>query len=82
MKLTGKFEFIGIQEIQGKKDTKKVYYNVALMQGIDVVKVFLNDDQIKLFANVKRMDQMECDLTVNLGSERTYVGVDAVRIMK
>ncbi len=82
MKLTGKFEFIGVQEIRGKKDTTKTYHNVALMQGNDVVKVFLNDNTVKMFDGIARLEKLECDLTVNVGSERSYVGIDAVRRIK
>lgn len=79
MKLTGTFEFIGIENIPGKKDPTKTYHNVALMQGNDVVKVFINDDTVKLFEGVKRMDKISCDLSVSIGSDRSYVGIDTVR---
>lgn len=79
MKLVGKFEFIGIEEIQGKKDPTKVFHNVGLMQGNDVVKVFLNDDKVKLFSGLKRFDLVECELNISIGSERSFIGVEAVR---
>ncbi len=78
MKLNGQFEFIGIETIQGKKDTTKVYHNVALMQGVDVVKVFINDDTLKLFDGIKRMDKVSCDLRISIGSDRSYVNIDKV----
>lgn len=79
MKLTGQFEFIGIDSITGKKDPTKVFHNVALMQGTDVVKVFANDEVIKMFDGIKRMDKVNCDMRISIGSERSYVGIDAVR---
>lgn len=79
MKLSGNFEFVGIETIQGKKDPSKVYHNIALMQGNDVVKVFANDDTVKKFDGIKRMEKISCDLSVSIGSERSYIGIDAVR---
>lgn len=78
MKLTGEFELIGIETIQGKKDTTKVYHNVVLMQGMDVVKVFVNDETVKMFAGVKKMDKVKCDMAISIGSERSYIGIDNV----
>ncbi|MDF2804971.1 MAG: hypothetical protein K0S61_4876 [Anaerocolumna sp.] len=79
MKLTGQFEFIGIENITGKKDPTKTFHNVALMQGVDVVKVFINDDTMKQFDGIKKMDKISCDLTISISSDRSYVGIDAVR---
>ena len=78
MKLNGQFEFIGIETIEGKKDTTKVYHKVALMQGGDVVKVFINDDVLKLFDGIKRMDRLNVDMKISIGSERSYVGIEKV----
>ena len=41
MKVIGNFEFLGIEEIQGKKDPSKVFYNIVLLQDMDCVKVFV-----------------------------------------
>lgn len=79
MKLKGKFEFVGIQNIQGKKDASKVYHNIVMMQDNNVVKVFADDKIIPLFNGIKKMDAIECELNINIGSERSYVGIESVR---
>jgi len=79
MRVKGVFEFIGVQDIQGKKDVTKVYHNVALMQDTDVVKVFANDDTVKLFSGIKKMDKVECELNINIGAERSYLGINSVK---
>ena len=48
MKVIGNFEFLGIEEIQGKKDPSKTFYNIVLLQDMDSIKVFANfEDVIK-----------------------------------
>lgn len=74
-KLSGQFDFLGVQGIQGKKDPSKTYYNVLLMQDMDVMKIFVNDQKVKLFDGIKKMDKVQCLLDVNFGGEKTYVNV-------
>jgi len=79
MKLKGKFEFIGVQDIQGKKDVTKVYHNAVLMQDSDVVKVFINDVTALLFKDFKKMDVVECELDINVGADKSYVNIVSVK---
>lgn len=75
MKLVGNFEFLGVQVIQGRKDVTKTYYNVLLMQDADIVKIFVNDEVIRLFDGVKKMDKVKCMLDINIGRQKTYINV-------
>ena len=79
MKLKGIFSFVGMQDLQGKKDPTKMFHNIVLMQGIDVQKIFVNDDVAKQFAGIKPMDNLECDLSISIGHDRSYIGLDSFR---
>jgi hypothetical protein len=76
MKVVGNFEFVGVQEIQGKKDPTKTFYNVVLMQDNDVVKVFCDEKKKDLFKGINKLDKVQCLLSVNIGSDRSYMGID------
>lgn len=77
MQLNGKFEYLGINKFQGKKDPTKEFYSVNLLQGSEVTKVFLSDGQAVLFEGLEKMDEVECELKINIGM-KTYVSVVSV----
>lgn len=79
MRLKGKFEFLGIQDIQGKQDLTKVYHNVVLLQETDTVKVFLDDKVLPLFNGIKKMDEIECELNINIGINKSYLAIKSVK---
>jgi hypothetical protein len=72
-----RFEFLGLNEFQGKKDPTKTYYTANLLQGSEVVKVFLQEGQEVLFTGIHKMDEIECDLEINIGA-KTYVSLKSV----
>ena len=74
MKLVGNFEFLGIEEIQGKKDPSKTFFNVALLQGTDPIKVFVNEDDVDKFKGLKKLDTVQCALDISIGV-KTYVNI-------
>jgi hypothetical protein len=78
MKLKGVFEFLGIEDLQGKKDPTKTFHNVSLLQGTDVVKVFLDDNSLQLFTGLKKMEKIDCELNISIG-QKTYVNVIDVK---
>ncbi len=71
------FEYLGMNSFQGRKDPTKTYYSVNLLQGSEVVKVFLGEGQDVLFTRLNKMDEIECELDIRLG-EKTYVSVASV----
>jgi len=80
MKLVGNFEFLGIEEIQGKKDPTKTFYNIALLQGTDSIKVFVNEDDIDKFKGLKKLEAIQCALDISIGV-KTYINIlDVKRI--
>ncbi len=74
MKLIGNFEFLGIEEIQGKKDPSKTFYNVALLQEMDSIKVFANEDDVVKFKGLKKLDTVQCALDISIGV-KTYINI-------
>ena len=74
MKLVGNFEFLGIEEIQGKKDPSKTFYNIALLQGTDPIKVFVNEDDVDKFKGLKKLDTIQCTLDISIGV-KTYINI-------
>lgn len=80
MKLTGQFNYLGIETIQGKKDPTKTFYNLALLQDNDVVKVFLDEDTVKKITDIKpsKMDNLHCELKISIGA-KTFVSLESVK---
>ncbi len=72
-----RFEFLGVNTFQGKKDPTKTYYSANLLQGSEVTKVFLSDGQEQLFSGLNKMDEIECDLDIKIG-QKTYVSILSV----
>ena len=81
MKVVGNFEYLGQEEIRGKKDPTKTYYNVVLLQGADPVKVFVTADDIHLFKDLKKLDSVQCSLDISVGV-KTYINVLDVQKIK
>jgi hypothetical protein len=65
-----KFTFLGIDEFNGKKDPTKKFYNVNLLQGSEIAKVFLESGQEVLFADIQKFDELECVLAFSLGTDK------------
>ena len=64
MKVKGKFEFLGITEFKGHKDPTKSYYNANLLQGTDILKVFLQENQFVLFSGLEKMDKIDVEFAL------------------
>lgn len=78
MKLIGNFEFLGIEEIQGKKDPSKTFYNIALLQDMNSIKVFANYEDVIKFDGLKKLDKVQCALDINIGA-KTYINIIDVK---
>ena len=74
MKVIGNFEFLGIEAVQGKKDPSKTFYNIALLQDMDSVKVFAVEEDILKFEGIKKLDKVQCLLDITFGV-RTYINI-------
>jgi hypothetical protein len=79
MLVKGNFIYLGLDTIQGKKDTTKTFYNLSLLQDTDVVKVFLDSETVKKIVNIKpnKMDKLNCELKISIG-QKTYVSLETV----
>ena len=73
-----RFEFLGLNSFKGKKDPTKTYYNANLLQGSEVTKVFLEEGQDILFAGLNKMDEIECEISINIRGEKTYIKIISV----
>ena len=78
MKVIGNFEFLGIEEIQGKKDPSKTFYNVVLLQDMDSIKVFANFEDVIKFEGFKKLDKLQCALDIKVGA-KTYINIIDVK---
>lgn len=72
-----RFEFLGLNSFQGKKDPTKTYFSAILLQGAEVTKVFLSDGQDVLFEGLTKMDETEVELDIRIG-QKTYVSIISV----
>ena len=81
MKVIGNFEYLGKEEIRGRKDPTKTYYNVVLLQDTDPVKVFVTAEDIHLFKDLQKMDSVQCALDINVGV-KTYINILDVKKIK
>ncbi len=77
--MQGKFkvEFLGLSSFQGKKDPSKTYYSANLLQGTDVIKVFLQEGQEVLFSGIAKMDEIEVEINIQI-REKTYLSILSV----
>ncbi len=77
--MQGKFkvEFLGLNSFQGKKDPSKTYYSANLLQGTDVIKVFLQENQEIMFSGLTKMDEIEVEINVQI-REKTYLTILSV----
>jgi hypothetical protein len=81
MQVIGRFVFLGLQSFHGKKDPNKTYFNLSLLQGQEVFKVFLDDGQEKLFEEAQQYDEYEIECAVFLKTDRG-VPVLGLRLLK
>lgn len=79
MKLQGQFNYLGIETFKGRKDPNQIFSSLALLQGTDVQKIFLDNDQLALVnsLNLKPMDSLNVTLDINIGT-KTFVRLDGV----
>lgn len=77
MIVKGNFEYLGMNEFQGKKDPTKTYFSANLLHGSEVLKVFLSEGQDILFVGLEKMDELEVELDIKIGA-KTYVSIVSV----
>lgn len=65
-----KFTYLGKDEFTGKKDPTKKYYQVSMLQGSEVAKIFLDQGQEVLFNDLEKFDDVLCDVMFKLGQDR------------
>jgi hypothetical protein len=65
-----KFTYLGIDSFQGKKDPSKTYYNVSLLQGSEIAKVFLDAGQEVLFNGLEKFDEIICTVSWSLATDK------------
>lgn len=82
MKLTGKFEYLGIETIKNTKEPGKVFHRLALMQDMDLTKMFIDDEQAEMFKDYHRLEQVVAELEIvernTKDGPRTYVSLLSV----
>ena len=47
MLLEGRFRLVGVEERRGFKDTTKVYYIAGFSQGLDMLRLYLDEHQYR-----------------------------------
>lgn len=78
MKLTGTFEYLGIDSFVGTKDPSQTYYSAALMQGTEVTKIFLKPEDVQYFNGINRMESVYAELDIKIG-QKTYISLVSVK---
>lgn len=65
-----KLTYLGIDNFNGKKDPSKTFYNVSLLQGSEIIKIFLESGQEVLFNNLQKFDEVVCVCSWSLGTDK------------
>lgn len=80
MLLNGKFNYLGLETFQGRKDPTQSYCSLALLQGTDVQKIFLSEEQIIMINGLKLhpMDSLDVTLSITLGA-KTFVRLEEMK---
>lgn len=65
-----RFTYLGMEDFQGKKNPEKTYYQVSLLQGSEVAKVFLEQGQEVLFDQVQKFDELDCNVMFSLATDK------------
>lgn len=67
-----KFTYLGIDSFVGKKDPSKTFYNLNLLQGSEVVKIFLETGQETIFEQLQidKFDELEAVVAFSLGTDK------------
>lgn len=78
MIVNGNFLFLGVEELQAKADPNKKYFNISLLQGVDVLKVFGSPETVQKFTGIKPMDRIKCDLKISISGPKTYIDITSV----
>jgi len=71
-----KFTYLGIDSFVGKKDPTKTFYNVSLLQGSEIAKVFLETGQEELFKPLQKFDEIVCTASWRVGQDKYGVKLD------
>jgi len=71
-----KFTYLGIDSFVGKKDPTKTFYNVSLLQGSEIAKVFLETGQEEIFKPLQKFDEIVCLVSWRLGQDKYGVKLD------
>lgn len=65
-----RFTYLGMEDFKGKKDPEKTFHQVSLLQGSEIAKVFLEQGQEVLFANVNKFDELDCNVMFSLATDK------------
>ena len=78
LKVIGKFKFLGIESSTNFK-TGETYNFLGLLQGIESIKLFANDKDLEHFTSIPVMSNVECELEISIGKEKTYTNIVSVK---
>jgi len=65
-----KFTYLGIDSFPGKKDPTKTFHNLTMLQGSEIVKIFLDPGQEVLFQEMQKFDELVCVCSWSLGTDK------------
>lgn len=74
LRVIGKFKFLGIESSTNFK-TGEIYNFLGLLQGIESIKLFANEKDLEHFKNISVMSDVECELEISIGKEKTYTNI-------
>lgn len=65
MRLMGEFKFLGVERRQGFKDPSKSFNVMGLGQGLDVLRIYVDDMQYSTCINIQPYTDAEAELDYN-----------------
>ena len=76
MKVSGLMKFIGTEE--GLSREGKRYFVIGLLQGMESVRIYVNEDLYIQAGSFTPFCDVECELNIQIG-QRTYINMDSIR---
>lgn len=73
MKVTGVFRFVGVERRSGFKDPTKTFCIAAFAQGLDVLRVYVDDMQFSELSKLEPYSEVDVELDYNPVAERNQM---------
>lgn len=78
MKVTGDFYFAGVECRHGFKDPTKVYYILGVMQGLDVLRLYIDEAQYRELLECVPYSPIKVELDYNPVAEKNQMRLERI----